>query len=110
MKVVNPLSGRFSDEQDNRRRHARFKLEVDLTVRSKRLGPIPGFSIDISESGMSATIPVELRIGEDVELHIKLPIGSLDVQAFVRNRNAFRHGFEFADNEVARQLIADYLH
>jgi len=109
MKVVNPLSGRFSDEQDNRRRHARFKLEVDLTVRSKRLGPIPGFSIDISESGMSATIPVELRIGEDVELHINLPIGSLDVQAFVRNRNAFRHGFEFADNEVARQLIAGYL-
>jgi hypothetical protein len=90
------------------RRYARFKLEVDVTLRSKRLGAIPGFSTDISESGMSVTLPVELRIGEDVELHINLPIRSVDVKAFVRNRNAFRHGFEFADNELARQLIAGY--
>jgi hypothetical protein len=107
---MKPPKSRVFDEQYDTREHARFKLEVDVTVRSKRLGAIPGFSIDISESGMSATIPVELRIGEDVELHINLPIGSLDVQAFVRNRNAFRHGFEFADNEVARQLIAGCLH
>lgn len=92
------------------RRHARFKLEVEVTVRSKRLGPLPGISIDISESGMSATLPVELRIAEVVEVHIHLPPGSVDVQAFVRNRNAFRHGFEFADHKVARQLIAGYLH
>jgi hypothetical protein len=92
------------------RRHPRFQLEVDVTVQSKRLGPVPGFSIEISESGMSATLPVELRIGEPVDLHINLPFGSVDVQAVVRNRNAFRHGFEFADHKSARQLIADYLH
>ena len=92
------------------RRHARFPLEVDVTVRSKRLGAIPGLSIDISESGMSTTVPVELQIGEAVELHINLPAGSVDVQAFVRNRAAFRHGFEFADHKAARQLLAGYLH
>jgi hypothetical protein len=92
------------------RRHARFKLEVDVTVRSTRLGPIPGFSIEISESGISATLPIELRVGETVELHINLPFRSVDVQAVVRNRNAFRHGFEFADHNVARQLIELHLH
>jgi hypothetical protein len=92
------------------RLHPRFKLEVDVTVRSKRLGPIPGISIDISESGISTTLPVELRIGEPVELHINLPFESVDVQAVVRNRNAFRHGFEFADHKLARELIAGHLH
>jgi hypothetical protein len=43
---MNPPRGRVSDEEDNRRRHARFKVEVDVTIRSKRLGAIPGFSID----------------------------------------------------------------
>jgi hypothetical protein len=92
------------------RRHARFKLEVEVTVRSKRLGAIPGFSIDIAESGISAILPVKLQIGEEVEFHINLPVAAVHVQAFVRNRSAFRHGFEFADNEVVRQLIASYLH
>jgi hypothetical protein len=92
------------------RRHARFKLEVDLTARSTRLGPIPGFSIEISESGMSATLPIELRVGETVELHINLPFRSVNVQAVVRNRNAFRHGFEFLENNAARQLFEGYLH
>jgi hypothetical protein len=45
-----------------------------------------------------------------VELHINLPFGSVDLQAVVRNRNAFRHGFEFSDNNVARQLVERYLH
>jgi hypothetical protein len=52
------------------------------------------------------TLPLELKLGEATELHIKLPFGSsVDVQAVVRNKSAFRHGFEFADHTVARQLI-----
>jgi hypothetical protein len=96
MKVMNPPRGRISDEQDNARRHARFKLEVDVTVRSPTLGLIPGVSIEMSESGLSATLPVEVPIGETVDLRINLPLGSVDQRAVVRNRNAFRHGFEFA--------------
>jgi len=90
------------------RRSARFKLQVELTVRSKTLGLIPGFSIELSESGMSAILPVELSVGQTVELHINLPLGSVDVQACVRNRNAFRHGFEFSDHKAARKLINDH--
>jgi hypothetical protein len=49
---------------DHTRRHARFGLEVDVTVRSKKLGLIPGTAIDVSESGMSTVLPVELPVGE----------------------------------------------
>ena len=98
-EVMNPPKGRVSDEQDNTRRHARFKLEVDVTVRSPTFGLIPGMSIEMSKSGMSATLPVEVPVGETVDLRINLPRGPLDRRAVVRNRSAFRHGFEFAGRE-----------
>jgi hypothetical protein len=95
MNVMNPPRGRVSDEEAKTRRHARFILEVDVTVRSPTLGLIPGMSIEMSESGMSAILPVEVPVGETVDLRINLPLGPVDRRAVVRNRNAFRHGFEF---------------
>jgi len=92
---MNPPRGRVSDEEAKTRRHARFKLEVDVTVRSPTLGLIPGMSIEMSESGMSAILSVEVPVGETVDLRINLPLGPVDRRAVVRNRNAFRHGFEF---------------
>jgi hypothetical protein len=76
------------------RRHERLELETEVTVYLQS-GMIPGRTLDISESGMSAILPVELRMGETVELRIKLPITVATVSAVVRNRNVFRHGFEF---------------
>jgi len=81
------------------RRCPRFKLEVDVTVRSPTLGLIPGTSVEMSESGMSAVLPVEIPVGEAVNLRISLPLGPVDQRAVVRNRNALRHGFEFTDRE-----------
>ena len=71
---------------------------------------MPGRTLDISESGMSAILPVELRMGETVELRIKLPITVATVRAVVRNRNVFRHGFEFLKpmhDLVAHAVAAD---
>ena len=65
-------------------------------------------TIELSETGMSAILPVQLLVGEAVELRISLPLGSGDVRAVVRNINAFRHGFEFVDHEAARKLINDH--
>jgi hypothetical protein len=76
------------------RRHERLALETEVTIYSES-GMIPGRTLDISESGMSAILPVELQIGETVELRIKLPITVATASAVVRNRNVFRHGFEF---------------
>src|SRR5579863_8877569 len=105
MNVMNPPRGRVSDEQAKTRRHARFILEVDVTVRSPTLGLIPGVSIEMSESGLSATLPMEVPVGETVDLRINLPLGPVEQRAVVRNRDAFRHGFEFAgrksENAVA---------
>jgi hypothetical protein len=77
-----------------RRRHQRHELEVDITIRTDR-AIIPGRSLEISESGMSAILPVELE-DERVELSIKFPGESATtVAAVVRHRNVFRHGFQF---------------
>lgn len=76
------------------RRHWRLELETEMTVYSES-GVVPGRTLDISESGVSAILPVELQIGEAVELKIKLPITVATARAVVRSRNVFRHGFEF---------------
>jgi hypothetical protein len=84
-------------EQGNKsgtRRHQRLELETEVTVYSES-GVLPGRTLDISESGIAAILPVALKIGETVELRIKLPITVATARAVVRNRNIFRHGFEF---------------
>ena len=82
-------------EGREQRRHQRFELEAEVTVRTDS-GLFPGRTHDISESGMSAILPVELHDGQEVELRIKLPSATQAVRAIVRHRNVFRHGFEFA--------------
>jgi hypothetical protein len=77
-----------------RRRHPRLELEVEVMVRTDS-ALLPGRTQEISEAGMSAILPVELREGEKVELQIKLPSATAMAHAIVRDRNVFRHGFEF---------------
>lgn len=81
-------------EVREKRRHQRLELDVEVTVRTG-YALLPGRSQDISESGMSAILPVELREGEEVELQIRLPSATTTTRAIVRHRNVFRHGFEF---------------
>lgn len=90
------------------RRHRRFELETDVRIRSAN-GFLPGRTLDISASGMAAILPVELQVGEIVELNIKLPIALAASRAVVRNRNVFRHGFEFLQplHDVVRHETAD---
>ena len=85
------------------RRHRRLELKAELTVHSES-GVVPGRTLDISESDMSAVLALELPIGETVELKIRLPIGIATARAMVRSRNAFRHGFEFL--EPLHDLVA----
>jgi hypothetical protein len=82
------------EDRRGKRRHRRLELEAEVTVRSES-GLVPGRSLEVSESGMSAILPVELHVGEKVELQIKLPPTPATARAIVRNRNVFRHGFEF---------------
>jgi hypothetical protein len=89
------------------RRDLRFRLYVDVIVHSPSLGYVSGRTLEISERGLSATLPRELPVGETVELDPKLRIGPVNVRATVRNRKAFRHGFEFVQPNPALHLIRE---
>src|SRR6266404_7422187 len=95
-------------EKTENRRHRRLEWETEVTIRSAN-EYLPGRTLDISESGMSALLPTELEVGEIVELNIKTPIALATGRAVVRNRNVFRHGFEFLQplHDVLRQEAAD---
>jgi len=91
------------------RRHRRLAFETEMKIRLAT-GLVPGETLDISESGMSAILPFELQVGEIVELTIKLPIALATTRAVVRTRNILRHGFEFLQplrDNVQRQEASD---
>jgi hypothetical protein len=95
------------DDLREARRDLRFKLYIDVEIRSRSMGSVLGRTLEISERGLSATLPVELPIGEVVELNLMLRIGHVNVHATVGNRNAFRHGFQFAEPNPALHLIRE---
>jgi hypothetical protein len=81
-------------EAREKRRHERIEMEVEVIVRTDS-ALLPGRTHDISEFGMSAILPVELREGQEVELQIRFPQANANTRAIVRHRNVFSHGFEF---------------
>jgi hypothetical protein len=83
----------------------RFKMETDITVRSRTCGLLKGSTVDISESGLAAMLTIEAPLGEVVELSFTLPDGPVTVCATVRHKNAFRYGFEFAVSNGASETI-----
>ena len=87
------------------RRHPRFKLEVDISIHSRTYGMLRGHTVDLSESGVSAMLRLEVPLGEVVKLDFTLPFGPVTIRAMVRQRNAFRYGFEFVDSHSVREVI-----
>jgi hypothetical protein len=92
-------------KQTQRRRHPRFKLDVEIKINSRAAGDISGHALGIGEFGMSAILVIEVPIGEVVQLEFKLPTGRVKVLAFVRNKTAFRYGFEFVRPNTAQAVI-----
>jgi|SRR5580700_9415290 hypothetical protein len=89
----------------------RFNFEVDVTINSRTCGLLKGRSVDISESGIAAMLTIEVPLGEIVELGFELPGSPITIRALVRQKNAFRYGFEFVDftseHEVLRRTCRD---
>lgn len=87
------VSGEVSPSIPDRRRHARYRFSVPITVHTKSgSSAIRGMSLEISESGMSALISDELTVGDTVELDSV--VGSR-VSALVRRHHGKIYGFEF---------------
>jgi hypothetical protein len=87
------------------RRHPRFKLEVDIRVYPRDCPVVRGHTVDVSESGISAMLLVEVPIGEVVRLELALPMGNVEALAMVRQRNAFRYGFQFVEASSSQDVI-----
>jgi hypothetical protein len=67
-------------EARQKRRHQRIQLEVEVIVRTDS-ALLPGRTHDISESGMSAILPVELGEGQEVERQIRFPKAAAHTRA-----------------------------
>lgn len=89
----------------DQRREPRFKIEVDIMVTSHTSGKLKGHTVDISESGLSALLSIEVPLGEVVELNFTLPLGSVAIYAMVRQKNAFRYGFQFVAANCVQDVI-----
>ncbi len=87
------------------RRQPRFKLEVDININSRTCGRLKGHTVDISESGISALLRIEVPLSEIVDLDFTLPFGRVQIYAMVRQRNAFRYGFQFAEKNDTQKII-----
>ena len=87
------------------RRHPRYKLDVDICVYPRNASVVRGHTVDLSESGVSAMLRNEIPVGEVVRLEFQLPLGTVEVHALVRQRNAFRYGFQFMEEKSAQEII-----
>ena len=87
------------------RRHPRYKLDVGICVYARDCEVVRGHTVDISESGISAILRIEVPVAEVVRLQFTLPTGDVEIHAMVRQRNAFRYGFQFVESSTAQDLI-----
>ncbi len=87
------------------RSQPRFKLAVDISVHSKTSGALKGYTVDISQGGVSAILRLEVPLGEVVELDFTLSSGAVRIYAVVRQRNAFRYGFQFIEVNETGEMI-----
>jgi hypothetical protein len=95
----------FTQIPNDRRRHERFMWEVPLRIHCRGGALILGRTVDVSEYGISAIIPLDLVVGQAVELGFQLSSRVVRVQAVVKNQTAFRYGFEFVLEYEEREII-----
>jgi hypothetical protein len=93
-------------------KHPRSMCSVPLTLRHLLPGGIStsrGIGLDLSLGGLAAVVQDPLRVGETVELDLKLSSGPLNAVAIVRHTSSSRSGFEFVGlTSEERQLIAQH--
>jgi hypothetical protein len=87
------------------RRCPRFRLDVDIAVQARGRELLQGRTVDISESGIAAILKIEVEVGLVVQLDFSFPFHHVSALAVVRQRSAFRYGFQFADPGDTRELI-----
>ena len=105
MEAKHQRAARLDRDLVDHRRQPRFKIEVKISINSRTCGRLKGHTVDLSESGISAMLRIEVPLGEVVELEFTLPSGHIIIYATVRQRNAFRYGFQFVGSNSANEAI-----
>jgi hypothetical protein len=101
----NQLAARRFRGREDARRQPRFKIKVAIMIYSRTCGKLKGYTADLSESGIAAMLTIEVPLGELVELEFALPFGDVKTYAIVRQRNAFRFGFQFVNSKSESEVI-----
>ena len=89
------VSGALHD----RRQHPRYRYSVPLTIRAANGKAMPGISIEISASGLSAIIAESLKLNDTVELE---PVAGVKISALVRHNIGKIYGFQFLNLSAAQ--------
>jgi hypothetical protein len=105
LEAQNQSATRPARDTPDARRQPRFRFEVDIKINPKTCGVRKGATVDISESGVSALLKLEVPLGEFVELRFMLPHGPVTVYSVVRQRNAFRYGLQFVESHSMQAII-----
>ncbi|HTW56732.1 MAG TPA: PilZ domain-containing protein [Terriglobales bacterium] len=83
----------------------RFKLEIPIRIYPRNSSVVRGHTVDLSETGIAAMLREEVPLGEVVRLEFTLHHGPVEIHALVRQRNAFRYGFQFVESSSANDII-----
>jgi len=105
LETHNQTVAGLARESLEKRSQPRFKVEVDITISSRTCGLLKGYTVDISESGISAMLRIEVPLGELVQLDFTLPFGPVTIYAMVCRQSAFRYGFQFVQSNVIQEVI-----
>jgi c-di-GMP-binding flagellar brake protein YcgR len=93
----------------DQRRYERYDIDTEITARLSSDGPevMRGYSLDISINGIAGVFVTGWEVGARVWLEFSLPkcTGLMQVQAVVRNRSAYRYGFEFVNLSGRERLL-----
>ena len=105
MEVRSQVAASPAPEFVEQRHSPRYQLDVDIRVYPRDCPVVRGHTVDISESGIAAMLRTEVPLGEIVRLEFSLPPGEVEILAVVRQRTAFRYGFQFLDSGPVKEVI-----
>jgi len=88
-----------------RRCSPRHLLEIAIRVYPRNCDVVRGHTVDLSESGISAMLRMEVPLGEVVRLEFTLATGEVEILATVRQKTAFRYGFQFLESGPVKEVI-----
>jgi c-di-GMP-binding flagellar brake protein YcgR len=90
------------------RRESRVRVDFAVRVTPLRTNEeLLGISADLSSSGIAVYLPQNLWLGEHALLsfHVSQSPDLVTVEAVVKNKNAYRYGFEFVAEDARKKKL-----